>query len=532
MATATARRSVKAAPKNAGETIAFTMETPGLTEVFERTRELADLGSVRALVSWDQQTQMAMGANIVRGPQMATLSAVIHERWAAPSLGKAIAKAEKELTAEPDRFSDADRALVRDARREHDEATKLPDQLVRDYSSAVSDAWGAWIKAKQAKDFSLFADPLARVVDLNRTRAHHLNPDVSPYAALFDLYEPGMPLEECLSALDRVRSATIPLLKRVKAAKQIDDSSVAGSFADDKAMQLSRTMLETIGYQFENGRIDLAAHPFMTSIGSPYDARVTTRLDKHNIIRALLPAMHEGGHALYELGVDPALSRTILGHGTSLGIHESQSRGWENLVGRSEPFWRAHYHKVQKVFPKPFKDVSLKEFVRVLNRVEPDFIRVEADELTYNLHIIIRVEIERDLINGAIEVRDLPGIWNRKYHDYLGIDPPNDAVGVLQDIHWSHGSMGYFSTYTLGNLYAAQFVATLRKAFPDMDDRLAAGETSFIREWQRENIHRWGKIFRAADLSKRVTGETLNPDHFISYATAKFEKLYNLKPAK
>lgn len=530
MTSVTARQRAKAAPAQADAApITFTMASPALKDLFERTRELADLRTIAALVSWDQQTQMAMGANVVRAPQMGTMSAVVHERTAAPAMSKAIDKAEKELAANVERFTDADRALVREARRSHDQAAKLPEHLVRDLADATGLAWAAWIKARQAKDFTQFAPDLARVVDLSREKARHLNPTTSPYAALFDLYEPGMPLEECLAALQQVREATVPLLKRVQAAQQIDATSVQGTFADEKAIQLARTMLGIIGYSFDNGRLDLAAHPFMSTMGSPYDARLTIRLDRHNIIRALLPAMHEGGHALYEQGIDPALTRTILAHGTSLAIHESQSRGWENIIGRSAPFWHAHYAQVQKAFPKPFKDVPVATFVRALNRVQPDFIRVEADELTYNLHIIIRVEIERELIDGGIEVRDLPRIWNQKYHDYLGIDPPDDALGVMQDIHWSHGQIGYFSTYTLGNLYAAQFAAILRRDHPDMDARLAQGETSFIREWQRQHIHRWGSIYRAGDLSTRVSGERLNPQHFIDYATAKFTQLYELK---
>ena len=525
MATVTQTTTGATQPQDA---ITFTLDVPALKTVFEMTRELADLGAAASVQSWDQQTQMAMGSNVVRGPQMATLRAVIHERQTAATLGKAIDAAEQEFAASPDRFTLADRAMVREARRNYDHALKVPTSFVRDLSNATSVAWEAWMHAKAAKDFSQFATPLARMVDLCRQHAQLLDPAADPYAVLFDLYEPGLSLAECSAALDQVRDATVPLLKRIQAASAIDDSALHGTYADEDEIRLSRRMLEIIGYQFENGRLDLAAHPFMTSLGSPYDVRVTTRLDRHNLVRALLPAMHEGGHALYELGIDPALSRTNLAHGTSLGIHESQSRFWENIVGRAAPFWQAHYGEIQKIFPQPFTTLPLVDFERALNRVKPDFIRVEADELTYNLHIIIRFELEQDLIHGKLEVKDLPAAWNQKYHDYLGIDPPDDAVGVLQDIHWSHGSFGYFSTYSLGNLFAAQFAATMRKAFPDMDARLAKGETSFLREWQRTHIHRWGRIWHSNELSQRVTGEPLNPAHFITYVTAKFERLYGL----
>lgn len=510
------------------EAITFTLADAALKTLFDLTREITDLSAAASLQSWDQQTQMAMGSNVVRAPQMATLRAVIHERQAAPAFGQAVEAAERAIAATPEGFTVADQALVREARRGYDHAVRVPTSFVRDFSDATSVAWEAWMRAKAAKDFSQFADPLARVVDLCRKRAQYLDPAADPYAVLFDLYEPGLTLAECSAALARVREVTVPLLQRIRAAAPIDTSPLHGDFADAGEMQLSREMLEAIGYQFATGRLDLSAHPFTQSLGSPYDVRVTTRLDRHNMVRALLPAMHEGGHALYELGIDPALMRTPLGHGTSLGIHESQSRFWENMVGRAEPFWQAQYHHVQAVFPQPFKSLPVADFVRALNAVNPDFIRVEADELTYNLHIIIRFELEQALIHGELAVKDLPAAWNQKYHDYLGVDVTDDAVGVMQDIHWSHGSFGYFSTYSLGNLFAAQFTATMRQTFPDMDARLAQGETSFLREWQRENIHRWGKIFRSNDLSRRVTGEPLNPEHFVRYVRAKFERLYGL----
>jgi carboxypeptidase Taq len=513
----------------AKQDIAFTLSDPTINTLFEMTRELSDLAAAASLQGWDQQTQMAMGSNKVRAPQMTTLRAVIHERQTAPALGQAIAAAERTLAATPERFTVADHALARESRRAFDHAVRIPVSFVREFADATSAAWEAWMQAKAAKDFSQFESPLAHIVDLCRQRAALLDPQAEPYAVLFDLFEPGLSLDECRAALEKTRAATVALLAQVRAAAPIDDAPLHGDFTDEAELRLSRLMLEAIGYRFDLGRLDLSAHPFTQSLGSPYDVRVTTRLDRHNMVRALLPAMHEGGHALYELGIDPALCRSALGHGTSLGIHESQSRFWENVVGRAAPFWQAHYHVVQEVLPQPFAKLPVNEFVRALNRVKPDNIRVEADELTYNLHIIIRFELEQQLISGKLAVKDLPTAWNQKYHDYLGVDPENDAVGVMQDIHWSHGSFGYFSTYSLGNLFAAQFAATMRQAFPDMDARLAKGETAFLREWQRDNIHRWGRIWRSNELSQRITGEPLNPDHFIRYVTAKFTELYSLK---
>ena len=509
-------------------TITFTTTNPAIAKLLELDHEIADLGQVAALASWDQQTQMSMDANNVRGSQLGTIQTVIHQRITAPEHGEAIAQAEAAINGALAQFTDADRGLVRKARREYDEAVKIPAAFIAELATVTADAWEKWMAARQAKDFSIFAPALAKVTELCRQQAKYLAPDTSPYAALFALYEPGMDLQACLDALEQVRVATVPLIKRVQAAQQIDESIIQGDFDTDIEMKLAREMLSVIGYNFDRGRIDLAAHPFATSIGSPFDVRVTTRTNRANIGRAIMPVLHEGGHALYEQGIDEALSRTTLANGTSLGIHESQSRFWENIIGRSSFFWQTNFAKVQQSYPEALGSLNADQFARALNIVEPSLIRVEADELTYNLHIIIRVELELALINGEIEVSALRDLWNQKCHDYLGIMPPDDVVGVLQDVHWSWGSIGYFATYTLGNLYAAQFTATLRRTFPDLDARLAAGETSFIREWQREQIHRWGSIYNASEICERVTGEKLNPQYFIDYITNKMTALYNL----
>lgn len=509
--------------------LTFSTRSAALKDVFARSREYADLNAILGLLGWDQQTQMAMGANGVRGEQLATMEAILHEKMTSPKLAKALTKAEALLAADPERYSDADRAQVRELRRNHDHAMKLPEEFVKAFSVATSQGWETWQRARAAKDFSMFAPALTHIVDLTRQKAQYLNPTGDPYAALFDEFEPGMPLAEAERALDALRTATVQLLKRVQAAPQIDNSLLKGDFADDQQMALSRTLLGVLGYEFDHGRLDLAAHPFEQSIGSPYDARVTTRVHRDDVVSCLMSVMHECGHALYEQGIDPAIARTILANGTSSAIHESQSRTWENIIGRSEPFWRAHFGKVQAAFPATFASVQVADFVRAINRSEASLIRVEADELTYNLHIIIRFEIERALFAGTIEVKDLPQIWNQKYQDYLGITPPDDSVGVMQDVHWSAGLFGYFPTYSLGNIWSAQFAAKLRHDYPDLDTRLAAGETAFIREWQREKLHRWGKVYEGHELGQRAAGEPINPDYLIAYLTTKYEQLYGLK---
>ncbi len=509
--------------------ISFNLKAPALRKLYELTQPIADLYDIRNVLEWDQQTQMPSGANGVRGEQMATLEGVLHQQLTAPALGRAITKAQAALDATPEAFADVDRALVREAHRQHAEAVKLPERFVHDDALARSTAWEVWQRARAERKYALFAPALAHVIDLMRQRARYLDPTGDAYAVILDHFEPGMPLDTCAKALESVRQATVPLLKRVRTARQVDNRFMRGDFPHDAQIAFSREILGIIGYQFAHGRLDLAAHPFMIGLGSPEDDRITTRVDPHDVMSCVMSVMHECGHAHYEQGIDPALKRSLLADGTSSGIHESQSRTWENIIGRSEAFWHAHYGKLQAAFPTPFREVALADFYRRLNRVEGSFIRVEADELTYNLHIIIRFEIERELFAGKLEVRDLPSAWNQRYHEYLGVDPPDDSVGVMQDVHWSTGLFGYFPTYTLGNIYAAQFAAKLRQDHPNMDERLAQGETGFVREWQRQHLHRWGKIYDGDELCRRVTGEGLNPTHLIAYLTAKFERIYGLQ---
>jgi carboxypeptidase Taq len=294
-------------------------------------------------------------------------------------------------------------------------------------------------------------------------------------------------------------------------------------------MALCETILRGIGYDFDRGGIAQSPHPFTTSFGAPFDVRLTIRPDERFIQAALMAAVHEGGHGLYEQGFSPALARSPLAGAASLGAHESESRLWENAIGRSEPFWQAQFAAVREAFPAQFAGVDAATFARALNKVQPSLIRVEADEVTYNLHIIVRYELEKALINGELAIESLPRLWNSKYQEYLEVAPESDADGVLQDIHWSHGSFGYFPTYTLGNLYAAQIYAALRRAFPDFDARLARGDRRFALDWLRERMYLCGATYLPEELIERVTGERPNPEYFAEYLTSKFERVYDLK---
>lgn len=506
----------------------FTRTDPELNELLERVHELADLGSALALVGWDQQVNMPHEANQVRGPQQATLQTIAHERLTAPRIGELLQALEARVKGSD--YTDTDRGLVRQTRRLYDQATKLPTAFVKELAEVTAETWGAWERAKPANDFASFAPHLQKLVALKRQEAEYYGYQGSPYNALLDQFEPDMTLETLTPVLNRVREATVDLLRRIQASgNTVDTGALHGAFAADTQMSLCNALLKQMGYRFEAGRMDLSSHPFTTSFGSPYDVRVTTRVDPEYFPQAMMAAIHEGGHALYEQGSDPALTRTILAGGASMGMHESESRLWENYIGRSLPFWKHHFAVLRAHFPEAFANRSVEELVRALSAVKPSFIRVEADEVTYNLHIIIRFELEQALFNGEIEVTDLPRLWNQKYHDYLGITPPTDTVGVLQDIHWSSGSFGYFPTYTLGNLYGAQIYYTLRREFPDYDARLAAEGTGFILDWLREHMYAYGQVYTPGELARKVTGEDLNPEYFIKYANEKYGALYGLQ---
>jgi carboxypeptidase Taq len=348
------------------------------------------------------------------------------------------------------------------------------------------------------------------------------------YDALLDLYEPDLRASQVDALFGPVRETSVALLKRIQGSgNAVDNSFMEADYPVDKQIALAEQVLRAIGYDFNRGGVAQSPHPFTMSFGSPFDVRVTIHPDPHYLPAAVMAAIHEGGHALYEQGSAPTLVRTPLAGGASLGAHESQSRLWENAIGRSPAFWQGQIPLVQEAFPEQLRQVDAQTFARALNKVQPSLIRIEADEVTYNLHIIIRFELEKALVNGDVAIESLPGMWNAKYRDYLGVEPQRDAEGVLQDIHWTSG-FGYFPTYTLGNLYAAQIYAALRRAFPDFDTRLAGGDTSFILRWLQERMYAVGAVYTPPRLIERVTGELPNPAYFARYLDGKFSDIYRL----
>jgi carboxypeptidase Taq len=504
----------------------FTSSDARIAELLDYMHEIEDLKALSNLAEWDQNTDMPEGASEVRGYQMAALQGILHEHWTTQRMGSLLDELNEVVNRSG--YTDADRGLVREAQRNYDRATKLPGKLVEEMARVQAGSFEAWRRARQHNDFASFAPWLSRTVALQREVADRIGFAETRYDALLDQYEPGMTASKLDKLFATVREVSAALLRRIEAsANTVDDSCLKGEFSKERQVALSKVLLRGIGYDFSRGGIAVSPHPFTTNFGSPFDVRVTVHPNRQFIQSSVMAAIHEGGHALYEQGSAQPLVRTPLAGGASTGMHESQSRLWENAVGRSEAYWQGQFAVVRQAFPEQFASVDTSTFTRALNKVKPSLIRIEADEVTYNLHIIVRFELEQALINGNVAIETLPGLWNAKYREYLGIEPATDSEGVLQDIHWSSG-FGYFPGYTLGNLYSAQIYAALRRAFPNFDERLASGDTAFILDWLRENMYAFGAIYQPETLMKKVTGDTPNPEFFVRYLTGKFESIYQL----
>lgn len=508
------------------QAIAFTVSDERISTLLQRLHEIEDIDKLAELAHWDQQTSMPAGSSEVRGHQLATLEGLLHERKTVPQLGELLKELDDAVGQA--RFTDADRGLVRQALRNYNLATRLPRELVEEMARVRVASIEAWDRARHRNDFASFAPWLQRVLELQREVADRRGFAETRYDALLDEYDPGLTASQLETLFVPVRDTSIALLQRIQeSGKKIDAHCLHGTFPIERQRLLCEKVANSIGFDFTYGQIALSAHPFTSSFGSPLDVRFTVRYHERYLAQSLMAALHEGGHALYEQGISRALLRTPLAGGASYGLHESQSRLWENVLGRSEAFWKSKYALVQEVFPEHFKSVDMATFVRALNRVEPSLIRVEADEVTYNLHIIIRFELEQALINGEIAVESLPRLWNAKYREYLGVEPESDTVGVLQDIHWATG-VGSFPSYTLGNLYSAQIFHTLRNAFSNFDECVAAGDTAFILKWLREHMYAFGSVYLPEELLRRMTGEPANPQYLMRYMNEKFQQLYEL----
>lgn len=490
--------------------------------VMEIYREVSDLYAALTLMGWDQETYMPPKGAASRGRQLATLTGMAHERITSDEMRTALDGARSEsLTADEE-------VNVREISRSSDRAVKIPVELVKELAETTSAAIGVWIKARQEDDFPGFAPWVDKLVALQRQTAEAVGYEGEPYDALLDEYEPGATAKETAAVLESIRGPLVDLVRRIGQSDVTPRTDfLTRNYPIDDQRRVGVMAAERMGFDFEAGRLDIAPHPFCTHMGVN-DVRLTTRYSETLPMQSFYGVIHEAGHGLYEQGQDPKHEGTPRGSSVSLGIHESQSRLWENMVGRSRAFWRYFYPEFRAVFPDQASDVTEEEIYAAVNEVKPSLIRVEADELTYNLHILLRFEIERGLFTDEFTASDLSAVWNEKMISSLGIEPPDDRDGVLQDIHWSHGSFGYFPTYTLGNLYAAQFYRAAERDMPDLTDRIGRGELLPLRDWLKEKIHRPGMTHRAGDLVQHVSGEPLTADHFLSYVSAKYGSLYSL----
>lgn len=498
-------------------------------KLHEIDREIQLLTHSVALLQWDQETGMPSKAIKERSEQLALLEGMIHDRLTNPSVKKnldAVGFRESgDVKVDVDAEDFHEKAFLRAFGRNWEQASKIPRRLVTEFAKATSQAQAAWIEARKENSFAKFQPHLQKILDLTREKAEALGYQEQIYDALLDQFEPGMPTSEVSRVFGELQTKLTPLVQRITSAQKGDDSFRRRNYPKDPQREFSLRVLEDMGYEFDRGRLNESAHPFTTSLGGD-DIRVTTRYNEKDLFNALFGTIHEGGHALYELGINPEFHGSVLGEGTSLGVHESQSRTWENIIGRSVEYWKHYFPILQKeYFPEQLGDMDFESFILGVNKVQPSLIRINADEVTYSLHVILRFELELALVNGDLQVADLPAAWNEGMERLLGITPDKDANGVLQDVHWSMGAIGYFPTYALGNLFGAQFFNTLRQEMPDVDERISKGDLSSVREWQRENIHHYGSALTASELCLKVNGEPLNPKYFIEYLEKKFGDL-------
>jgi carboxypeptidase Taq len=496
-----------------------------IADLRDHLAPIDDLESAAAVLAWDQETFMPDGGAEARARQLSTLQSMAHERFVTDETGELLDRA-AEAVDDADPLDDG-ASLVRVTRRDYERARRVPSSLVAELSAATSKAKQAWKKARSEDDFSIFAPHLETLVDLSVEKAEAIGYDDEPYDALLEEFEPGRSTAEVASTFETLREDLVPIVDAIADAPQLDNDLLHRAYPQPTQKAFGEEVLADMGYDFDRGRQDVSAHPFTTSF-SPDDVRVTTRYDESFLPTAFFSMIHEGGHALYEQGIDPALDRTPLADGASLGVHESQARFWENHVGRSRPFWRHYFPRLRNAFPDALADAGLDAFYRAVNRVEPSLIRVEADEVTYNLHVMLRFELERGLIDGRVSVDELPARWNAAMDDYLGVVPETDANGVLQDVHWSMASFGYFPTYTLGTLTAAQLTEALREDVGDVDARLADGDLAPLLDWMRTHVHRHGRKLTAPDLLERATGASLSAEPWLRYVKEKFGPLYDL----
>ncbi len=507
------------------------MSYAGLIEATGRVNDFLNAGSV---LSWDARTMMPKGGAETRAKQLATLAVAARNLLCSDEMKRALEGAEAEVAGKPEDSPEARIvAQVREAIAYHE---RIPTELLRRKTELGASAHEVWAEAREKADFSIFAPALTTMVDINREMAQAIGFDAHPYDALMYRFEPGTTHAGLTTLFARLREGMIPLVRAIAEAEKPRSEFLFRDYPVDAQMDFALNMAKRIGYDTDRGRLDTTVHPFEVSF-TRNDVRITTRVNKNYMPMSLFGALHEAGHAMYEQGVDPAYTRTPLATdlislyavgGVSFGAHESQSRLWENHVGRSHAFWANHMSDIRAAYPGTLDDVSDEEFYRAVNRSEPSFIRVEADELTYDFHIMLRCELEAKLVDGSLEVADLPEAWNAAMKDYLGVDVPDDANGVLQDVHWSSGQIGTFCNYTIGNIMAAQLFSTATAENPGIQTALDGADYTPLRDWLTDKVAQHGRRFSRDELLENATGRPLDPEPYITHLTDKFSDIYAL----
>ncbi|MFZ0216282.1 MAG: carboxypeptidase M32 [Candidatus Dormiibacterota bacterium] len=482
-----------------------------------------DLERVAGVLEWDQETQLPSGGVAGRANQVETVSRIAHERFVSPEVGRLLERAEAETQTLPD--DGDDRRLVRVTRRDYDYETKLPGELVGEMARAQAEAQPVWVEARRRSDWALFEPHMRRTVELARRVADAYGHTGRPLDALIARQEPGLTAADVERVFGELRAAIVPLVRQIAQRPAPPDVLDRAWLPADRQQQFGLDVATAMGYDLQRGRLDRSAHPFTIGLGRG-DVRITTRIE-HGLT-SLYSTIHEAGHGMYEQGVGPALDRGPLGGGATSGVHESQSRLWENLVGRSRPFATYVVPRLRAAFPEVATGIDEDAYYRAVNLVRPSYIRVDADEVTYNLHIMLRTELEGELLDGTLRVEEVPDAWNAKLHEYLGLAAPAAAQGCLQDIHWTFPGLGSFVGYTLGNVIGPQLLATVRTTLPDLDGQIARGEFAPLHGWLLEHVYRHGRKFTPNELLQRITGEPISARHWVAYVKRKFGELYGL----
>lgn len=497
-----------------------------LSELKYLLGEVEDLENASSLLGWDQHTYMPPRGARARSGQLATLDKIAHEKFTTDEIGHLLDVLQDDAAALD--YDSDEASLIRVTRRDYDKARRVPAALIEELSRTASLALESWTRARAESNFKLFQPDLEKIIELEISLANHLGYAERLYDALLDEYEPLMTTQQVAGIFENLKQVLIPLSHAIaRKTDEVDGAFLHREFDEQKQWDFGVQVIQRMGFDFKRGRLDKSIHPFTNSFGLG-DTRITSRVDKRYMPAALFGMIHETGHALYDMGYRPALERTPLAGGASLGAHESQSRLWENVVGLSRGFWTYYFPKLREIFPDQLADQDVESFYRAINTVMPSFIRVEADEVTYCLHIMLRFELENDLVERKLKVADLPEAWNAKMKEYLGIVPPNDAEGCLQDIHWSVGSVGYFPTYALGTVFSFQLFEQAVHDVPSLPQQIEQGEFGGLLQWLRTNLHQHGRKFTLDELAKKITGRPLQTDPFLQHLKRKYGEIYNI----